>query len=94
MVASAPVPLVCPLDTPSAQPDEREWWIANGIGGYAGGTVSGILTRRYHGLLIAPLHPPLGRSLLLVKADAELIDGETRTPFHSNVWRGGIVEPQ
>ena len=93
-MASALVPLACPLDTASAQPDEREWWIGNGIGGYAGGTVGSVLTRRYHGLLVAPLHPPLGRSLLLAKADAELVDGETHTPLHSNTWRGRIVEPQ
>jgi len=88
------VPLDCHLDSISTQPDEREWWISNGIGGYAGGTVCGALTRRYHGLLIAPLHPPLGRMLLLAKADAELIDGDTRTPLHTNIWREGIVSPE
>ncbi len=50
--------------------ERREWWLANGRGGYAGGTVAGSLTRRYHGLLIAPIDPPLGRVLVLAKADA------------------------
>jgi 4-alpha-glucanotransferase len=72
----------------------REWWLANGIGGYAAGTVSGVLTRRYHGLLIAPLHPPLGRSLLLAKADAVLLDGQTETPLHVNQWLGGTYAPE
>jgi hypothetical protein len=38
---------------------EREWLVTNGIGGFASGTVSGNLTRRYHGLLIAALNPLL-----------------------------------
>jgi predicted glycogen debranching enzyme len=43
---------------------EREWLVTNGLGGYASGTVSGIATRRYHGLLIAALPAPLGRMML------------------------------
>jgi len=72
----------------------REWWLANGIGGYASGTVAGALTRRYHGLLVAPLHPPLGRFLLIAKADAVLLDGEREIPLHTNLWGGGAVAPQ
>ena len=45
--------------------ESREWLCANGLGGFASGTVSGVLTRRYHGLLVAALAPPLGRTLLL-----------------------------
>jgi glycogen debranching enzyme len=41
-----------------SQGKSREWLITNGIGGYASGTISGILTRRYHGLLIASFNPP------------------------------------
>ena len=43
--------------------ERREWWIGNGLGAYAAGTVALSLTRRYHGLLIAPIDPPLGRAL-------------------------------
>jgi predicted glycogen debranching enzyme len=43
----------------------REWLITNGLGGYASGTVAGVLTRRYHGLLIASLPAPLGRIAML-----------------------------
>jgi len=43
----------------------REWLLANGLGGYASGSVSGIVTRRYHGLLIAALPPPAGRTVML-----------------------------
>src|SRR5215203_5245192 len=43
----------------------REWLVANGLGGYASGTVSGVASRRYHGLLIAALPAPLGRWVML-----------------------------
>ena len=43
----------------------REWLVANGLGGYASGPVSGVITRRYHGLLIAALPAPLGRIVML-----------------------------
>ena len=44
---------------------KREWLVADGAGGYAMGTVAGVNTRRYHGLLIAALRPPADRYLLL-----------------------------
>ena len=43
----------------------KEWLVSNGLGGYASGTVSGALTRRYHGLLIAALPTPFGRTMML-----------------------------
>ncbi len=42
-----------------------EWLVTNGLGGYASGTVAGFATRRYHGLLIAALPSPLGRTMML-----------------------------
>jgi len=42
----------------------REWLLTNGKGGYASGTLSGVPTRRYHGLLIAALPAPFGRQVL------------------------------
>lgn len=76
------------------QAESREWWLTNGIGGYASGTVAGVLSRRYHGLLVAPLHPPLGRYLLFAKADAVLIDKHRETCLHANRWGGGAVDPR
>ena len=76
------------------QAERREWWLTNGLGGYAAGTVAGTLTRRYHGLLVAPLRPPLGRTLVFAKADAELLIGETRVALHSNRWASGAIEPR
>ncbi|MDX1430920.1 MAG: amylo-alpha-1,6-glucosidase [Gammaproteobacteria bacterium] len=75
------------------QAERREWWLTNGRGAYAAGTVAGTLTRRYHGLLIAPLDPPLGRYLVFVKADAVVTDGERSWPLFSNRWGGGAVDP-
>jgi 4-alpha-glucanotransferase len=73
--------------------ERREWWLANGRGGYAGGTVAGSLTRRYHGLLIAPIDPPLGRVLVLTKADATAtIDGRSY-PLFTNRWTSGAIAP-
>jgi predicted glycogen debranching enzyme len=53
---------------PSRDPEAlltREWIVTNGLGGYASGTIAGIATRRYHGLLIAALPAPLGRCVML-----------------------------
>jgi len=54
------------LFDPEADPHTtQEWLVTNGLGGYASGTVSGAITRRYHGLLIAALSNPLGRTMML-----------------------------
>ena len=44
---------------------KEEWLVTNGLGSYASGTVSGSITRRYHGLLVAALPNPLGRTMML-----------------------------
>ena len=77
-----------------AAAERREWWVGNGLGGYAAGTVASTLTRRYHGLLIAPVDPPLGRALVFAKADAELVIGEERYPLFTNRWASGAVSPK
>src|SRR6266540_3507008 len=43
----------------------REWLVANGLGGYASGTLAGVPTRRYHGLLVSALPNPWGRTMML-----------------------------
>jgi glycogen debranching enzyme len=75
------------------QAERREWWLANGLGAYASGTIALSLTRRYHGLLVAPVEPPLGRRLVWAKADAELVAGEESWPFFTNRWSGGAISP-
>lgn len=54
-----------------------EWLETNGLGGYASSTVSGANSRRYHGLLVAALHPPVGRTVLLAKLDETIVTDQT-----------------
>jgi predicted glycogen debranching enzyme len=76
-----------------SQATRREWLVTNGIGGYATGTIAGVPTRSYHGLLVAAVEPPVGRTLLLTKLDETAIyDGE-RYPLFANHWSDGTVEP-
>jgi len=54
--------------SPEAAPDElvdREWLVTNGLGGYASGTLAGVITRGFHGYLVAALPTPLGRVMML-----------------------------
>ena len=73
--------------------ETREWLVTNGIGGYASGTVAGLLNRRYHGLLVATLKPPLGRTLMLAKLDETAVYGDRIYPLHTNRWADEIVSP-
>ena len=57
----------------------KEWLVTNGLGGYASGTVSGIPTRRFHGLLIAALPAPLGRMMMLNHLSEHLRFSESKT---------------
>lgn len=70
----------------------REWVITNGIGGYGMGTVAGVLTRRYHGLLIAALNPPLARTLLLTKLDETAIYDAHTYRLYCNEWQPDDIE--
>ncbi len=57
---------------------QKEWLVTNGLGGYASSTVLGINTRKYHGLLVAALHPPGDRTVCLAKLDEEIrVSGTT-----------------
>src|SRR5512136_1002878 len=69
--------------------EQREWLVTNGIGGYASGTVSGNLTRRYHGLLLAALNPPVGRTQLVAKLDETARYDGTDYPLATNRWATG-----
>ena len=73
----------------------HEWLVTNGRGSYASGTVAGTNTRRYHGLLVAALHPPLGRTLLVATLDAtvEPVAGASPIPLHVHEYHDGTVAP-
>jgi predicted glycogen debranching enzyme len=63
-ILNHPVDVPAGDSTPSSMP-RREWLVTNGLGGYASGTVAGVVTRRYHGLLVAALPAPFGRYVML-----------------------------
>ncbi|MGB1250818.1 MAG: amylo-alpha-1,6-glucosidase [Candidatus Promineifilaceae bacterium] len=64
----------------------REWLVTNGIGGYACGTVAGVLTRGYHGYLLAALKPPVERTLLVSKFDESVKYNGIQFPLFTNQW--------
>lgn len=72
----------------------REWLVTNGIGGFASGTVAGVLTRRYHGLLIAALDPPLGRTLLVSHFNESVQYQAREYALSTSRWSDGTVSPQ
>jgi predicted glycogen debranching enzyme len=73
--------------------EAREWLVTNGIGGFASGTVAGSLTRRYHGLLIAALRPPLGRTQLVASLDETLRYAGAEYNLATHRWESGAIDP-
>ncbi len=74
--------------------EQREWLVTNGIGGFASGTIAGSATRRYHGLLIAALKPPAGRTLLVGGLDETVnVDGNCYA-LATHRWVSGAIAPQ
>ncbi|MEA2636404.1 MAG: hypothetical protein QOH92_3171 [Chloroflexota bacterium] len=74
---------------------QREWLATNGLGGYASGTVAAVNTRRYHGLLVAALNPPVQR-MVLVAALEEWVrsdNGDMQALSAQEYW-DGTVFPQ
>lgn len=76
-----------------AAASRREWWVTNGLGGWASGTVGGANTRRYHGLFVPALQPPLGRTVLVEKLNEQVSLGGHTYPLSSNEYAGGAVHP-
>src|SRR5215210_6121594 len=72
----------------------REWLVTNGVGGYASGTIAGVATRRYHGLLVAALAPPVERTVLVAgSVDWANYDGQ-RYPLSTHEYGDGTIEPR
>jgi predicted glycogen debranching enzyme len=70
-----------------------EWLETNGMGGFSSSTISGLNTRRYHGLLTAATKPPVGRLVLLSKLEETLIIDGRRYELSANQYPGA-VHPQ
>ena len=82
-------------DLPAAS--SREWLVTDGLGGFAMGTVGGLRTRRYHGLLVATESHSAsslgGRMLALAALDAVLVIGDARVRLAVHEWADGSVDP-
>jgi predicted glycogen debranching enzyme len=74
--------------------ESREWLVTNGIGGFASGTIATGMTRRYHGLLIAALQPPLGRTHLVAAFDETVHYGTRSYALATNRWVSGAIDPR
>jgi predicted glycogen debranching enzyme len=74
--------------------ESREWLVTNGIGGYASGTLAGGMSRRYHGLLVAALRPPVARTQLIAWIDEIVRYNGAECALATHRWASGAVEPQ
>ncbi|PYC76171.1 amylo-alpha-1,6-glucosidase [Micromonospora arborensis] len=85
-------PQVCGDLTSAAS---REWLVPDGLGGYAMGTVGGLRTRRYHGLLVVPGETPASRQVGLVSLDPTVtLPSGARVRLGAHEWSSGDVDPR
>lgn len=68
-----------------------EWLEADGLGGFASGTVSGIRTRRYHALLLTATNPPAGRVVLVNGFDAAMQTANDTHALSSQLYPGNYA---
>jgi predicted glycogen debranching enzyme len=71
----------------------REWLETNGLGGFSSSTITGLNTRRYHGLLVAATKPPVGRAVLLSKLEETLLVDGRRYELSTNQYPG-VMHPR
>lgn len=71
----------------------KEWLETNGLGGFSSSTITGLNTRRYHGLLVAATRPPVGRLVMLSKLEETLVLDGRRYDLSANQYPG-ILHPQ
>jgi predicted glycogen debranching enzyme len=72
----------------------KEWLVTNGLGGFAAGTVAGANTRRYHGILVVALNPPVERLVVVAKLEVSVTHLGRRYDLSANEFDGGAVEPK
>ena len=75
--------------TPMSAGVQKEWVLTNGIGGYAGSSVTGAHARKHHGYLIASLHPPVERFVILSKINECLIRSSEKIDFTVEQYLAG-----
>ena len=74
--------------------ESREWLVTNGIGGFASGTIATAMTRRYHGLLVAALQPPVGRTHLVAGFDETATYLGVSYKLATHDWSSGAIDPK
>ena len=72
---------------------EQEWLEADGLGGFASGTVSGIRTRRYHAVLLTATKPPAGRFVLVNGFDASVETAKGTYAISSQLYPPDVMHP-
>jgi predicted glycogen debranching enzyme len=73
--------------------DRTEWLEADGLGGFASGTVSGVRTRRYHALLLHAMTPPTGRVVLVNGFDAWIDTSEGSAALSTQRYSPDVLHP-
>ena len=71
---------------------KKEWIITNGLGGYSSSTIIGANTRKYHGLLVAPLFSPARRNLILSKLDESIVLNDKKYDLYTNVCKNYVSQ--
>lgn len=82
----------CDINNNIKQSLKRDWIITNGIGGFCSQSQLGCNTRKYHGLLVAPLTPPARRFLILSKLDESIETNGKKYNLFTNIANGDISE--
>ncbi|RAV99466.1 amylo-alpha-1,6-glucosidase [Pseudochryseolinea flava] len=70
-----------------------EWLETNGVGGYASSTVAGAHSRKYHGMLVASLNPPVNRMVVVSKLEETIVFGEREFQLSANQYPG-VIHPR
>lgn len=78
------------FDLVPSQAKCREWLVSNGVGGYSSSTAIGMNSRKYHGLLVAPLHGASGRHVMLSKFEETATSGQSEFPLSTNSYPGAV----
>src|SRR5882757_204230 len=76
-----------------ADATQHEWLETNGLGGWAGSSIIGANTRRYHGLLVAATVPPAERMVLLSKLDETIVTDDNRVELGVNLYPDQTISP-
>ncbi|MCU0417087.1 MAG: amylo-alpha-1,6-glucosidase [Cytophagaceae bacterium] len=72
----------------------KEWLVTNGLGGYASSTYSGAHTRKYHGLLVAAMNPPVDRQVIVSKVEEYIVREDSSLIHLTTNQYPGVTYPE